>query len=110
MMQHKNPEDWVLATGESHTVEEFAKLAFQEVGMNWEDHVVTSEKYYRPNEVDYLLGSPKKAEENLGWKIKTTFPSLVSMMVESDLLLAKREQVLLKEGLLSPTWEHPKNL
>jgi len=110
MMQHKNPEDWVLATGESHTVEEFAKLAFLEVGMNWEDYVVTSEKYYRPNEVEYLLGSPKKAIENLGWEIETSFSSLVRMMVESDMLLVKREQVLLKEGLLSPTWEHPKNL
>jgi len=78
--------------------------------MNWEDYVVTSEKYYRPNEVEYLLGSPKKAIENLGWEIETSFSSLVRMMVESDMLLAKREQVLLKEGLLSPTWEHPKNL
>ena len=110
MMQHKDPEDWVLATGESHTVAEFARLAFLEVGLNWEKYVTTSERYYRPNEVEFLLGNPKKAKKYLGWGVKTNFPDLVKMMVESDLLLAKREQVLLKEGLLSPTWEYPINL
>jgi len=110
MMQHKDPEDWVLATGESHTVAEFARLAFLEVGLNWENYVTTSERYYRPNEVEFLLGNPKKAKKQLGWKVKTNFHDLVKMMVESDLLLAKREQVLFKEGLLSPTWEYPVSL
>ena len=107
MMQHKIPDDWVLATGKSITVKEFAKLAFEQVGLNWEDYVVTSEKYFRPNEVEHLLGDPSKAKNELGWSPKTSFNELVKMMVEYDLNLAKREQVLLKEGLIKPTWENP---
>ena len=106
MMQYKEPEDWVLATGETHTVKEFAKIAFQEVGLNWEDYVVTSEKYFRPNEVDYLLGDSKKAREKLGWYPAESFQSLVKKMVESDLKLAEREKVLIENNLLEPTWEH----
>ena len=64
MLQHSSPDDWVLATGETHTVKEFAKLAFNEVGLNWEDYVQTSSKYERPNEVFHLLGDPKKAEKS----------------------------------------------
>ena len=60
MMQHKNPEDWVLATGVTKTVREFAIEAFSQVNLNWEDFVLTSEKYLRPNEVDYLLGDSSK--------------------------------------------------
>ena len=107
MMQHETPDDWVLATGETHKVSEFAELAFKEAGLNWEDYVITSEKYFRPNEVEYLLGDYKKAEKALGWKPKTPFTDLVKIMVESDLELAKREEVLIKNNLLGPTWEHP---
>ena len=64
MMQHDTPDDWVLATGETHTVKEFAKLAFDEVGLDWEKYILTSEKYSRPNEVHHLLGNPKKQKKN----------------------------------------------
>ncbi len=107
MMQHDTPKDWVIATGQTQSVKEFAKLAFEHVNLNWEDYVVTSEKYFRPNEVEHLLGDPSKAKNELGWTPKTSFEDLVKMMVDYDLNLAKREQVLLKENLIKPTWENP---
>ena len=107
MMQHSNPDDWVLATGESHTVEEFLKLSFGKVNLNWEDYVETDEKYYRPNEVGFLLGDSSKAQNKLGWELKTSFDQLVNMMIESDLELAKQDKVLLENNLISPTWENP---
>ena len=107
MMQHQTPDDWVLATGESHSVKEFAKLAFEFVGLNWEDFVVTSQKYERPNEVNHLLGDASKANKLLNWKPDTSFEDLVKMMVEADLLAAEKESVLMKQSLISPTWEHP---
>ena len=109
MMQHNEPKDWVLATGESHTVKEFAEIAFQEVGLNWEDYVVTSDKYIRPNEVNYLLGDSKRAQKDLGWSPKVNFSTLVKTMVENDLLLAEREKVLIENNLLEPTWENSSN-
>lgn len=109
MLQSDNASDWVLATGESHTVKEFAKLTFKKLDLDWEDFVVTSEKYFRPNEVDFLLGDYSKAKKELGWEPTTSFDKLVDLMIESDLHLAKQEEVLLKEGLLMPTWEHPVN-
>ena len=107
MMQHDVPDDWVLATGESHTVEDFIKLAFGKVNLNWEDFVTTDKKYERPNEVSFLLGDSSKAQKNLGWKLKTSFSDLVEIMVESDIELAKQEKVLLENNLISPTWESP---
>jgi GDPmannose 4,6-dehydratase len=107
MMQHNKPEDWVLATGETHTVKEFADLAFSQLDMNWEDYVVTSEKYSRPNEVHHLLGDASKAKRELNWKIETNFNDLVKKMLDSDLELAEREKVLIDKGLLKPTWEYP---
>ena len=106
MMQHHSPEEWVLATGESITVKEFLNKAFQLVELDAKDFVKTSDKYMRPNEVDFLLGDPSKAKNELNWKPKTDINGLVKMMVESDMELARRE-VLLKEGLIKPTWEHP---
>ncbi len=107
MMQHSSPEDWVLATGESITVKEFAKKSFEAVGLNFEDFVITSERYLRPNEVDFLLGDSTKAREKLDWSPKTSIDELVSIMVDSDLNLAKKEKILLDEGLIDPTWENP---
>lgn len=106
MMQHKTPDDWVLATGETHTVKEFAKKAFSHIGLNWEDFVLTSDKYARPNEVHHLLGDPSKAKKELGWKPKTSFDELVKKMVDSDLEIANREKVLIDNGLMNPTWEY----
>ena len=107
MMQFETPEDWVLATGETHKVSEFAELAFKEVGLEWSDYVETSERYLRPNEVDYLLGDPSKAKKKIGWQSTTSFSDLVKMMVESDIELAKQEEILMKNNLIKPTWENP---
>ena len=106
MMQYKKPEDWVLATGETHTVKEFAEKAFTQVGLNWEEYVETSEKYKRPNEVNHLLGDPGKAKSKLGWTAETNFDDLVKMMVESDIVSAEREKVLIDNNLIKPTWEY----
>ena len=107
MMQHDTPDDWVLATGETHTVKEFAQLAFDIAGLNWEDFVITDKKYERPNEVNHLLGDSTKAQDLLGWTLKTSFKELVKKMVESDILEAEREKVLIEKDLIKPTWEHP---
>ncbi len=107
MMNHQSPDDWVLATGETHTVKEFLDIAFNYLNLNWEDYVLTSERYYRPNEVNHLLGDSSKAQKELGWEIKTSFEELVRLMVDSDLDLARKEKVLFDNGMLKPTWEHP---
>ena len=106
MMQHKNPDDWVIATGETHTVREFLEIAFNVVGLDYEKYIEISEKYYRPNEVDYLLGDPSKAKKELKWEPKMSFEDLVISMVESDINKAKQEKVLMENGMLSPTWEN----
>ena len=107
MLQHDTPDDWVIATGETFSVRNFLEAAFKEVDLNYEDYVLTSEKYFRPNEVDYLLGDAKKAHTELGWTPKTSFNDLVSMMVESDLLISQREKILVDQNLIQPTWEYP---
>ena len=107
MLQRKEPSDWVLATGESITVKSFVEKAFEYVGLNFEDFVESSERYFRPNEVDFLLGDYSKAENQLGWKPKTSIDDLIKMMVEEDLRLANREKVLIDENLLKPTWQNP---
>jgi GDPmannose 4,6-dehydratase len=108
MMQYKNAEDWVLATGETHTVRQFLEIAFNYLNLNWEDYVETSDKFFRPNEVNHLLGDYSKAKKLLNWSPKTSFKELVKIMIEEDLKLAKQEKLLLEEGLLKPTWEHSK--
>ena len=108
MMQHDTPEDWVLATGITKTVKEFAEAAFSAVGLNWENYVDVSDKYFRPNEVDYLLGDSSKARKFLNWTPKVDFQGLVEIMVEHDIIEAKKDFALLKDNLISPTWEHPK--
>ncbi|GAA3202842.1 GDP-mannose 4,6-dehydratase [Actinocorallia longicatena] len=81
------PEDYVIGTGVTQSVRHLVKLAFDTVGLNWEDHVVLDPKYNRPAEVDLLCADPKKAREQLGWEPDVTFEELVAMMVESDLKL-----------------------
>ena len=107
MMQHKVPEDWVIATGETHTVKEFLEKAFTYVDLDWNDYVQSSEDYFRPNEVNYLLGDPEKAKKLLKWKPEKSFEELVEDMVDHDLLEAEKELTLLKDGLIKPTWENP---
>jgi GDPmannose 4,6-dehydratase len=109
MLNHDIAEDWVLATGETHTVRDFAEKAFESVGLDYQDYVITSDAYYRPNEVEHLLGDSSKAKKELNWEPKTTFNDLVKLMVDSDLKHAESEKVLVEKGLLKPTWEYPKN-
>jgi GDPmannose 4,6-dehydratase len=85
MLQQEAPDDFVIATGETHSVRELCELAFGHVGLNYEDHVVIDERFFRPAEVDLLVGDPTKAREVLGWKPRTSFAELVRMMVDADL-------------------------
>jgi GDPmannose 4,6-dehydratase len=85
MLSQDAPDDYVISTGETHSVREFADAAFAAARLNYEDHVVVDPNLYRPAEVDYLVGNAQKADERLGWRPKTSFKSLVSLMVESDL-------------------------
>jgi GDPmannose 4,6-dehydratase len=85
MLQRDTPEDYVICTGETHSVREFCELAFSHVGLNWQDHVVIDESFMRPAEVDLLVGDAQKAFDDLGWKPKTSFAELVRMMVDADL-------------------------
>src|SRR5438874_1392628 len=85
MLQGSAAEDYVIATGETHTVREFCELAFGHVGLDWEQHVQIDPAYYRPTEVDLLLGDAGKARSGLGWAPTVTFPELVSLMVDADL-------------------------
>jgi GDPmannose 4,6-dehydratase len=85
MLQQTEPEDFVIATGESHSVREFADAAFEVAGLNWEQHTIIDPAFVRPTEVDFLVGDPSKAKEKLGWEPKTTLKGLVSLMVEVDL-------------------------
>ena len=87
MLQQDTPDDYVVATGETHSVRRFCEIAFGHVGMAWEDHVTIDEKYMRPAEVDLLIGNPAKAEKVLGWRPKTSFEDLVTMMVDADIEL-----------------------
>ena len=92
MLQQDHPDDYVVATGETHPVKEFCELAFGAVDLDYRDFVVLDERFMRPAEVDLLVGDPAKAEKVLGWKPATSFPDLVAMMVEADLDQVKREQ------------------
>src|SRR5918995_859056 len=87
MLQQDTPDDYVVATGETHSVREFCELAFDRVGLDWEKHVVVDEKFFRPAEVDLLVGDASKARRVLGWEPKTTFEGLVNLMVDADLAL-----------------------
>lgn len=90
MLQQDQPEDFVISTGETHTVEELVEIAFTHAGLNWRDYVVIDPKFVRPAEVDLLLGDCTKAKEKLGWKLEVGFEQMVKMMVDSD--LAKVQQ------------------
>ncbi|MCB1018836.1 MAG: GDP-mannose 4,6-dehydratase, partial [Acidobacteria bacterium] len=85
MLQQDHPDDYVIATGESHSVREFCDAAFSHVGLNYEDHVVIDKRFYRPAEVDRLLGDATKARETLGWKPTHSFEEIVAEMVDADL-------------------------
>ncbi|MFN7517726.1 MAG: GDP-mannose 4,6-dehydratase, partial [Dolichospermum sp.] len=85
MLQQDQPDDYVVATGETHSVREFLELAFGYVNLDWQNYVEFDQRYLRPAEVDLLIGDPAKAQQKLGWQPSVTFPELVSLMVEADL-------------------------
>ncbi len=91
MLQQDRPDDYVVATGQTHSVKELVELAFAAVDLDWERHVFIDERFLRPAEVDLLVGDPAKAESTLAWHREVDFPSLVQMMVEADLALVKSQ-------------------
>lgn len=91
MLQHHKPDNFVIGTGETHSVREFCELAFGYLGLNYQDYVVQDQRYYRPAEVDLLISNPGKAHRELGWKTKVTFKQLVEMMVESDMKMLTKK-------------------
>lgn len=94
MLQQDTPDDFVISTGDTHPVREFCEIAFGHVGLNWEDHVVIDERFFRPAEVDLLIGDPTKAQSQLGWKPQTSFQDLVTMMVDADMEYVRRQQLV----------------
>ncbi len=90
MLQQETAEDFVVATGETHSVKEFCEVAFDAVGLDWEKYVVVDQAFMRPAEVDFLVGDATKAKEKLGWRTEVDFPSLVEMMVSHDLKMIER--------------------
>jgi GDPmannose 4,6-dehydratase len=96
MLQHKDADDFVIATGETHSVKEFLELAADQLKLNWKKVVTIDPKYFRPTEVDLLLGDATKARKKLGWKPKVKFDHLVKLMVEADLALVEKELYGLK--------------
>ncbi len=91
MLQQDRPDDFVVATGETHSVKELVELAFAAVDLDWEQHVVIDERFLRPAEVDLLVGDARKAHTTLGWQRDVDFPALVHMMVDADLALVKNQ-------------------
>lgn len=91
MLQQEAPDDYVIATGETHTVREFMEAAFTHAGLDWREHIKIDPKYFRPAEVDLLVGDASKAREKLGWQPTTSFDALVKLMVDADIALLKRE-------------------
>ena len=99
MLQEEEPDDYVIATNETHTVREFLEEAFNCLDLNFEEFVGFDQKYERPAEVDLLIGDASKAEKKLGWKPKVTFKELVSLMIEEDMKIAQQEKALAEANL-----------
>ena len=92
MLQQPEPDDYVIATGETHSVSEFLEMAFGHMGLDWRKHVEFDPRYVRPAEVDLLIGDPSKAKKKLGWEPKTRFADLVKLMVDEDVRLLKEHR------------------
>jgi GDPmannose 4,6-dehydratase len=90
MLQADEPDDFVIATGETHSVGDFARAAFEHVDLDWEKYIETDAQFHRPAEVDLLLGNPSKAKEKLGWEPQLKFAGLVGLMVDADLKLVEQ--------------------
>jgi GDPmannose 4,6-dehydratase len=89
MLQQVTPDDYVIATNETHSVREFLEVAFAHVGLDWQKHVEIDPNYFRPAEVDILIGDYSKARQKLGWEPKTTFKALAELMVDADVKLVQ---------------------
>jgi len=98
MLQQDEPDDYIVSTDETHSVRELCELAFGRLGLDWRKHVEIDPRYFRPAEVDLLLGDSTKARHRLGWRPVVSFEELIAMMVDCDLDLAKRERTLLDAG------------
>jgi GDPmannose 4,6-dehydratase len=98
MLQQDKPDDFVIATGETYSVREFVGRVFSKLDLDYNKHVVVDKRYFRPTEVDVLLGDSTKAKKALGWQPKVTFDKLVDMMIAADLELAKKEKILVDAG------------
>jgi GDPmannose 4,6-dehydratase len=94
MLQQDKPDDYVIATGEAHSVQELVEVAFAHVGLDWEKHVGVDPRFLRPAEVDHLIGDPGKAKRELGWEPSVDFKGLVHMMVDADLARLKSGQLI----------------
>ena len=101
ILQQNEPDDFIIATGENHSVREFAETVFQKLDLDYKKYVETDPRYFRPAEVDVLLGDSTKAQKILGWKPKVAFDQLIDMMIEADLELANKEKTLLDAGYKS---------
>jgi GDPmannose 4,6-dehydratase len=85
MLQQDHPDDYVIATGEAHSLGEFVELAFSHAGLNWKEHVATDEALYRPSEIDVIYGNPAKAKAKIGWEYKLPFENLIKLLVDEEL-------------------------
>jgi len=94
ILQQDKPDDFVIATGQSHSVQEFVEEVFSHLDMDWEKHVEIDSRYFRPSEVDYLEGDASKAKKVLKWEPKVTFKELARMMADADMKIAKREKII----------------
>jgi GDPmannose 4,6-dehydratase len=106
VLQHDEPDDFVIATGTRHSVREFVEIAFGMLDLDYRDHVEIDERYFRPAEVDILQGDPSKARQVLGWEPSVGFEDLIRMMIESDIGLAKSERTLVDAGLKKIEWQN----
>jgi GDPmannose 4,6-dehydratase len=98
MLHQDNPDDYVVATGESHSVREFVEEVFGYLGLDWREYVEIDKRYLRPTEVDYLKGDASKAKRVLGWEPKVKFRELARMMTDADMKLAEKEKILKDHG------------
>ena len=98
MMQQDRPDDFVIATGQTHSVREFLDEVFGYLELDWQKYVEIDQRYCRPTEVDLLLGDPAKAKKELGWEPKVMFKDLARMMTDADMAIAKSEKILKEHG------------
>ena len=101
MLQHNEPDDYVVATGKNYSVREFLSTVFSYLDLDWEKYVETDPRYFRPTEVDELMGNPEKAMKKLSWRPRVDFDGLVEMMIECDMELARQEKTLREAGHLA---------